>query len=149
MGLKAEVISYREEIEKETMRNLKRAATKIGLQAERNAVIEITAMDAVDTGLLRNSITYAIGGGAPHKGSYHDDAGKGSCHYEGTMPEDSENEITIYLGTNVEYGPYVEMGYRTSTGKHVAGRPFIRNAIMEHVKDYKDICEEELHDMKK
>lgn len=148
MGLLAEVKSYRKEIEEETMKNIERAANKIGLQAERNAVIEITAMEAVDTGLLRNSITYAIGGEAPHKGSYHDDAGEGSGHYEGTTPKDDDGEITIYLGTNVGYGPYVEMGYRTSTGKHVAGRPFIKNAVMEHVDDYKKICEEELGKMK-
>lgn len=148
MGLLAEVKSYREEVEKQTMKNLEKAATKIGLQAERNAVTEITAMKAIDTGLLRNSITYAIGGNAPHKGSYHDNAGKKSGHYEGTTPKDEDGEITVYIGTNVEYGPYVEMGYRTSTGKHVAGRPFIKNAVMEHVDDYKKICEEELGKMK-
>lgn len=148
MGLLAEVKSYREEVEKQTMKNLEKAATTIGLQAERNAVTEITAMKAIDTGLLRNSITYAIGGNAPHKGSYHDKAGKQQGHYEGTMPKDDDGEITVYIGTNVEYGPYVEMGYRTSTGKHVAGRPFIKNAVMEHVDDYKKICEEELGKMK-
>lgn len=130
------------------MKNLEKAATKIGLQAERNAVTEITAMKAIDTGLLRNSITYAIGGNAPHKGSYHDNARKKSGHYEGTTPKDEDGEITVYIGTNVEYGPYVEKGYRTSTGKHVAGRPFIKNAVMEHVDDYKKICEEELGKMK-
>lgn len=63
----------------------------------------------VDTGLLRNSITHAV-------------------------VEDS-----AYIGTNVEYAPYVEMG--TSRTR---AQPFIRPAITENADDYKRIIEARL-----
>lgn len=81
----------------------------LGLEAEGNAVDEITLLGAVDTGRLRGSISHA-----------HDDK-------------------YAYIGTNVEYAPYVELGtYR------MAPRPFLRNAITKHMDDYKKIIEEGL-----
>lgn len=81
----------------------------LGLEAEGNAVTEITELDAVDTGRLRGSISHA-----------HDDT-------------------SAYIGTNVEYAPYVELG----THK-MAARPFLRNAITNYTDDYKKIIEDEL-----
>lgn len=89
---------------------IKVALEKIGLQAEANAVYEITALGAVDTGNLRNSIS-------------HDDDGVD----------------TAYVGTNVEYAPYVEMG--TS---HMEGRPFLKQAVQNHADEYRSIAESEL-----
>lgn len=63
----------------------------------------------VDTGRLRNSIT-------------HTQSGK-----------------TEYLGTNVEYAPYVELG-TTRTRK----QPFIKPAIVDHIEEYKRIIEQNL-----
>jgi HK97 gp10 family phage protein len=40
------------------------------------------------------------------------------------------------VGTNVEYGPYVELG--TSKMKE---RPFIKPAMAEHIDEYKEIFE--------
>lgn len=63
----------------------------------------------VDTGNLRNSITH-------------------------TQSENAE-----YIGTNVEYGPYVEMGtIRTRA------QPFIKPALADHVEQYKQIIEARL-----
>lgn len=56
----------------------------------------------VDTGRLRDSITHVQSG--------NDE----------------------YIGTNVEYGPYVEMG----TSKQVA-QPYLRPAATEHASQYK------------
>lgn len=81
----------------------------LGIEAEGNAVTEITTMSAVDTGRLRGSISHAVSG---------DD---------------------VYIGTNVEYAPYVELG----TYK-MASRPFLRNAISNYKDDYKRIVEEGL-----
>lgn len=60
----------------------------------------------VDTGNLRNSIT--------HTQSGNDE----------------------YIGTNVEYGPYVEMG--TSRTK---AQPFLKPAATNHVDEYRRIFE--------
>ena len=60
----------------------------------------------VDTGRLRNSIAHAVDGDA------------------------------AYIGTNVEYAPYVELG----TVKMKA-RPYLRPAATEHTDEYKRLME--------
>ena len=64
----------------------------------------------VDTGRLRNSITHAM-----------------------------EGSEAVVIGTNVEYGPYVELG--TSRQK---AQPFLRPAAQDHVGEYRCIIEGEL-----
>ena len=89
----------------------------LGIEAEGNAVSEINKLvydtpespNYVRTGRLKGSISHA-----------HDD----------------EN---AYIGTNVEYAPYVEFGT-----KHMAARPFLRNAVTNYSDDYKRIIEEGL-----
>lgn len=87
----------------------------LGLQGERNAVIEINKVvyhapesksGYVRTGTLRNSLSHTS----------HGDA--------------------AYIGTNVEYAPYVEMG----TIKMKA-RPYLKPAVMNHVDEYKQIVQ--------
>ena len=65
----------------------------------------------VDTGRLRNSISHDV----------------------------STEEQAVYIGTNVEYAPYQELGTRFQTGT-----PFLRPAIENHLDEYKQIVEEEL-----
>jgi HK97 gp10 family phage protein len=114
-----------------------RALERIGLEAEGNAVDKITDNDSVVTGNLRNSITHKV------------DAA----------------EDKVYVGTDVEYAPYVELG----TGIHAEGgggrptpwvyqdsngdwhrtsgqepKPFLRPAAKDHKKDYANILEDEL-----
>ena len=60
----------------------------------------------VDTGRLRNSISHAT----------DDDA--------------------AYIGTNVEYAPYVELGARGRDGKHM-----LKRAATEHADEYKRLME--------
>lgn len=62
----------------------------------------------VDTGRLRNSITHAV-----------------------DMDEDK-----VYIGTNVEYAPYVEMG----TVK-TAAQPFLQPAAQDHADEYMKLAE--------
>lgn len=89
----------------------------------------------VDTGRLRNSISHKV-----------DDA-----------------EKVVYIGTNVEYAPYVELG----TGKYVQGgrptpwvyqddngnwhwtagnpaQPFLKPAVADHPQTYSNIIKDEL-----
>lgn len=75
--------------------------------------------DAIDTGYLRNSITYAVAGKEAHVKSYTDDKGgkrEGfGGYYNGTAPE--TEKPSVFVGTNVEYGVFIEEG----TGRHAAG----------------------------
>ena len=95
-----------------------KALAVIALKAEANAKKEITrkVYDVKQTpeqekrykrtGRLRNSITSSSDGNSAQ------------------------------VGTNVEYGPYVELG--TSKMKE---RPFIKPAMAEHIDEYKEIFE--------
>lgn len=67
----------------------------------------------VDTGNLRNSITHAVEG----------------------------SEDAVYVGTNVEYAPYVEMGTRRT-----AAQPFLRPAATEHGSTYREILKRNLEE---
>lgn len=118
----------------------KAALTIIGNNAEKYAkalcpvgTSESTGKKGYRGGTLRNSITNGI-----------------------------ENEDTVYIGTNVEYAPYVELG----TGPYfeappeweqfdvpkpsgignayVRPRPFLKPAIADHIDEYKNIIESEL-----
>lgn len=91
----------------------------------------------VDTGNLRNSITHVV--------------------------EDTEE--AVYIGTNVQYAPYVELGtgeYATGGGgrqspwsfqdaqgnwhrtKGQKAQPFLKPAATEHASEYRNILEKEL-----
>lgn len=104
----------------------------VGLQAETNAKINITNAGRVDTGRLRNSITHTVSGD------------------------------NVYIGTNVEYGIWHEVGtgiyaddgqgrkspwaYQDSKGvwhytKGVKPSHFLKNAVSEHMDEYKQIAE--------
>lgn len=63
----------------------------------------------VDTGNLRNSITHAVKG------------------------------KTVYIGTNVEYAPYVELG--TSSNRP---QPYLRPAVLNHTDEYRRIARDTL-----
>lgn len=79
----------------------------------------------VDTGRLRDSITHA----------YNDD----------------NEQVTLLVGTNVEYAPYVELGHRQQPGRFVPkikkrlkrswvpGKPFLRPAFENHRNEIEQI----------
>ena len=90
----------------------------------------------VDTGNLRNSITHTV----------------------------DTDEHAVYIGTNSEYGAYVELG----TGKYYPGgrptpwkyqdangnwhwtagnkaQPYLKPAVADHANQYRAIIEDELH----
>lgn len=74
-------------------------------------------------GTLRNSITY------------------------GYSENVTESSVVLEVGTNVEYGPYVELGHRQQPGRYVPaigkrlvrswvpGKPFLRPAFENHVDE--------------
>lgn len=65
----------------------------------------------VDTGRLRNSITHVV----------------------------RASKKAVYIGTNVEYGPYVELGTR-----HMKAQPYLRPAASGHRSEYKQILKNNL-----
>lgn len=97
----------------------------------------------VDTGLLRNSITYALDGGSAAVGQYHADKGNEKGSYTGQMPkEGGEGTRSVYIGTNVKYAIYVHEG--TGGDKKKGPRPFLRDAVANHVEDYKAVIKKHL-----
>ena len=65
----------------------------------------------VDTGNLRNSITHDVDDGEP----------------------------AAYIGTNVEYATYQELGTI-----HMKAQPFLKPAVNDHKDEYRKIIENEL-----
>lgn len=73
----------------------------------------------VDTGRLRNSITFAT-------------SGHSSSDIKST-PDDTE----VVIGTNVNYAKYVELG---EYQQHKTGAAhFLRNAIQNHINEYEKL----------
>ncbi len=80
------------------------ALTAIGATAETHTKDNITADDLIDTGRLRNSISHTVDGEA------------------------------AYIGTNVEYAPYLELGTKKITAHH-----YLKRAVTEHQDEYKKL----------
>lgn len=113
---------------------IERGLEAIGMTAEGYAKENETA---IDTGLLRNSITYAISGKSANTSSYVSDDGKKSGNYSGQAPTDGEKGV--YIGTNVEYAPYIELGTKKIQALH-----FLQRAASEHGKEYKKLLEDSM-----
>jgi hypothetical protein len=71
----------------------------------------------VDTGLLRNSIAYALAGNMPtpttaKQAATHKDGtpvkNPKTETYSGSVPSDGSYPMTVYVGTGVEYAPKIE-----------------------------------------
>lgn len=114
----------------------------IGHEAESNAKLEITkaiydkpeSPNYKRTGLLRNSITFALAGEPANTTSYSADQGmKGSGSYKGTAPG-SRGDLACYIGTNVDYAAVNELG-----GSKMKARPYLKPAIENYREKYKQI----------
>lgn len=120
-------------------RAIERALEMVGGVVESAAKEILTANGSVDTGLLRNSITHALGGEYPAAKEYSNNAGgirkngeqivEKAGSYEQPAPQDTGHERTVYIGTNVEYAPFIELG----TSK-MGAKPYLRPAV-EQSKD--------------
>lgn len=128
LGTNAVSININKDVEKYTEESILQALEMIGLKAESYAKVEITNNGSVDTGLLRNSIAHAV----------------------------TVKEHKVYIGSNVYYAPYVELGHHQTPGRFVPQigkrlkaswvqpKPFIKPAVMEHIEEYKQILENTL-----
>ena len=106
----------------------------VGLQMEGNSISEITKMGAVDTGRLRNSITYATSEAQGQANTQPAEKEGGKAKAEDYEMRGKPEASSVYIGTNVEYAPAIEYG-----AKGRKGRPFLRNAVANYQDDYKDI----------
>lgn len=107
MGVFVKIDDNTKEVLAEFQNQKERCLERLGIAGERFAKQEITDMGAVDTGRLRNSISHASDGKA------------------------------AYIGTNVEYAPYVELG----TSRGMKPRPYLKQAVRNHVDEYKQIVQ--------
>lgn len=86
------------------------------------------ALAPVDTGNLKNSLTHEV----------------------------AMDEQAVYVGTAVEYAPYVEFGHHQEVGRYVPkigkrlvrsfvpAQPYLRPAIENNMAEYKKIMENEI-----
>lgn len=117
----------------------------IGIHLEGEAKDELeNSPRRVDTGLLRNSITYALSGEAPSTMTYKADKPDESGNipngsYSGTAPNDPPGEQAVYIGTNVEYGIYVHEGTVRMTPNR-----FLKNAVQRNADQIKQFIEKSM-----
>ena len=98
-----------EEILTELNKAMQRGLWAIGAAAEGHAKNVITSEGRVDTGTMRNSVTHV------------------------------EDDEATYIGTNVEYAPYNELGTVNMRGIH-----FLSRAASEHTDEYGDLMKDSL-----
>ena len=142
-----EIHDNSEEIANEIKSALLRGLETCGLVAEGYAkklapvgTPESTGIPGYIGGLLRGSITHAVSGKQPSISTYQDNAGKRRGSYSGTAPEEGDsNKKAVYIGTNVEYSSYVELGTIKMDAK-----PFLKPAVADHANTYRKIIEKEL-----
>lgn len=120
---------------------IERGLDAIGMRAEGYAKDVITSAGRIDTGRMRNSVTYAVAGKAAAVSTYQDDNGN-AFSYNGVAPGDSGSKgpRSVYIGTNVEYAPYHELG----TTKGIKAIHFLRRAATEHTDEYRDLMKNSL-----
>ena len=140
----AKNIEYRdntEEVLKAMEAAIRRGNEAIGLAAEGHAKKKITQAGAVDTGRLRNSITYALAGEETHVKSYKANKGgkeRETYTYDGTA--EGKKGSGVYIGTNVEYAPGIELG----THRKAGAVHFLQDAATNHSDEYKKLMEESM-----
>lgn len=134
------VVSRKDEVEEEIARKIPLALALIGEEIEGKAKRNCP----VDTGYLRNSITYALAGETTKISEYKADRAKveseGVRHgtYSGVMPEETGGTYAVYIGSNVEYAAAVEM---RDVNHKVGKAHFIRDAADKSKSRIKKIIE--------
>ena len=123
-----------EQLKNATEESIRNALTIIGGKAAEYAA----NLAPVATGLLKNSITYALAGEAPAIGTYTSDDGTKSGSYSG-VADGGQDDTFVLIGSNVEYAAAHEFGYKGISAKH-----YIANGVGNHIDEFKGILSEEL-----
>ena len=136
MEFKLEIKDHSDEVLKALKENVGLGLEAIGVDAQGHAVRDCP----VDTGRLRNSITYAINGKQGQANTEPKDLANPEDYEVLAEPEDN----TVYIGTNVEYAAVQEYG---DTIRHTSGKAhYLRDAIATHNDQYKEILKAALED---
>ena len=141
MAKNIEIRDNTEEVLKAMEAAIRRGNEAIGLAAEGHAKRKITQAGAVDTGRLRNSITCALAGEETHVKSYKANKGgkeRETYTYDGTA--EGKKGSGVYIGTNVEYAPGIELGTHRSAG----AVHFQQDAATNHTDEYKRLMEDSM-----
>lgn len=131
---------------KEFNSRVEKALEAVGIHLEGEAKEELeNSPRRIDTGLLRNSITHAISGKpaaiTSYSASNDSRSGRpgGSGSYSGNAPSDPPDQMAVYVGTNVEYAPYVHEG----TSRMSPNR-FLKNAAVRNKDQIREYIKKEL-----
>lgn len=136
-----------EQAKQEIQQRARKALTAVGIQVTTLAGTEIQKSPSrIDTGLLRNSITYALDGEGAAIGSYSADkasrySGKTppSESYSGTTLKEPEGRQAVYVGTGVKYAIYVHEGT-----DRMAPNRFLKNAVENNQGEIRGIIQKTL-----
>ena len=120
MAIDVKITDNSDEFLKALPEQIEQALIAVGITAENNAKREITRAvydtpesksGYVRTGRLRNSLTHSV----------------------------AMNEKAVYIGSNVEYAAFVELG--TS---RMRARPYLRPAVANYTDEYKNLVKQAL-----
>ena len=159
---------HTDEFKQEFKEAVDRALEAIGMHIEGEAKEELNnTPKRIDTGLLRNSITYAISGEAPAIRSYHasqgskrDSSGRrrgsgsesagsvGFGTYSGTAPQDPDDQRAVYVGSNVEYASYIHEGFTMANGRKIAPNRYLKNAVDKNRDQIGNLLQREMDKIK-
>ena len=128
--MKVDYKDYSKEILAALEKGKRNALTAIGATAETHTKENITADNLIDTGRLRNSITYATGDYSGI-GTYTDNNKKS---YSDATARNTPKDDEVGIGTNVEYAAYTELGTQ-----HIAAHHYLKRAVTEHQDEYKKL----------
>ena len=128
--MKVDYIDNSQQILSALEKGKRNALTAIGATAETHTKENITADDLIDTGRLRNSITYATGDYSGI-GTYTDNKKK---KYSDAKARNTPKDDEVGIGTNVEYAAYTELGTQ-----HIAAHHYLKRAVTEHKDEYKKL----------
>lgn len=124
-----------EEIKKAAEEKIEAALEILGSKAQDYAI----GMSPVDTGRLRNSITYVT---RTAQGAANT-AGLEPAESDDYTPHGTPSKGEVYIGTNVEYAiaqEFGDSGHMAANG----GVGFLRPAVERHINEFQSIVKSEL-----
>ena len=131
--MKVDYKDYSKEVLAALEKGKRNALTAIGATAETHTKDNIKADGLVDTGRLRNSITFATGDYSGI-GTYSDNEGN---RYGDAKARNTPKDDDVAIGTNVEYAAYTELGTQ-----HIAAHHYLKRAVTDHQDEYKELAVE-------